>query len=78
MASGKFALTRSKREENRPKPSATTTAGKKPTKVGTMKEDWHKDAERGKGIEERFLDCAGRRVRSSERGRKNVGLLRSQ
>jgi len=33
---------------------------------------------RGRRIEERFLDCAGRRVRRSERGRKNVGLLRSE
>jgi len=31
-----------------------------------------------RGIEERFLDFAFRRVRRSERGRKNVGLLSSE
>ena len=37
-----------------------------------------RDTERRMRIEERFLDCAGQRVRWSERGRKNVGPLRSK
>src|SRR5271165_192935 len=50
-------------------------------RVGHKKEIYRQCAgliERRRGIEERFLDCAGRRVRRSERGRKNVGLLRPE
>jgi len=45
-------------------------------KVGTMRKV---SVERpsGEGNRREILDCAGRRVRRSERGRKDVGLLRS-
>jgi len=57
-------------KKNRSKDRPPQRRKKADLKVGTMR--------KGRGIEERFLDCAGRRVRRSERGRKDVGLLRSE